>query len=355
MIADPSAWRVTVTVLAYRSASTVAAAVRSALEQEHAGHVDVHVREQGGDEGERRVLEGLATTAPNRSLVVEHGANLGFAGGHDRLLAGTCGDAVLLLNADARLAPGFLRAALPAFADPDVGAVQGKVLRPDASPPVIDAAGIVIERSRRAVARGQGSDDDGPFDEPGEVFGVDGAVALYRRTALDDVALPGGELLARDLGSYQEDVDLAWRLRWRGWRTRYEPGAIAWHARAAREDSGATALERGRRRAAVDAQARRQAFANARLLPLRVDPARRWVRDLAPILRREVGAWGVLAMTAPGDVVPVLGRLLVGLGPAVRARRAVLGRRAPGADPHAWLDRPFVANPTPGARQPRER
>lgn len=326
-----------VCLLAYRSAATIEAAVRSALEQTHPV-LEILVREQGGDPGERRLLDGLAAGDPR--VVVTGGPNLGFAGGHDELLRTARGEVVVLLNADAALAPTCVAHAVAVLAaDQRCAAVQPKVLRPGSD--TIDAAGLEVDRARRAVARGRGERDGPAYDEPGEVFGVDGAVAILRRVALDDaaVAVPGagppGERLPRSFGSYHEDVDLAWRLRWRGWTARYEPAALAWHARSARDDErGALRVARSRRDLPVTA--RQQGWANQRLVLVRVEPLRGVGVDLVAIVARELASW-LLLLTRPGDLLPSLAHLVRGLPAAVRARRVILARRVPGADPRLAL------------------
>ena len=76
-----------------------------------------------------------------------------------------------------------------------------------------------MTRARRFVSRGQGLPDDGRWDVPGDVFGADGPAPLFRKRALDDVAITGEggrpEYLDQSFFMYKEDVDLAWRLRWR--------------------------------------------------------------------------------------------------------------------------------------------
>ena len=92
-----------------------------------------------------------------------------------------------------------------------------------------------MHRDRRVVARRQGEPEDERDLIAGPVWGVDGPAPVYRRAALLDVREPrtggGMEVLDEDFFMYKEDVDLAWRLRKRGWRAWYEPDALAWHAR----------------------------------------------------------------------------------------------------------------------------
>ncbi|RME55385.1 MAG: hypothetical protein D6795_03155, partial [Deltaproteobacteria bacterium] len=59
---------------------------------------------------------------------------------------------------------------------------------------------------------------------------VTGAAGFYRRVALEEVAVEG-EFFDRDFFAYYEDVDLAWRLQRKGWRTLYVPEAVIFHDR----------------------------------------------------------------------------------------------------------------------------
>jgi GT2 family glycosyltransferase len=69
------------------------------------------------------------------------------------------------------------------------------------------------------------------FETEEDVFGACGAAALYRSRALREVSAEGEAPFAERFFMYYEDVDLAWRLRNAGWRTRYVPQAEAVHAR----------------------------------------------------------------------------------------------------------------------------
>ena len=87
-----------------------------------------------------------------------------------------------------------------------------------------------------------------------EVFGVSATAALYRRCALDAVALPGGGVLDERLESYYEDAELALRLRAAGFTALAVPAARALHAgstTAARWPRARWAAIRGNRWAVV--------------------------------------------------------------------------------------------------------
>jgi GT2 family glycosyltransferase len=132
------------------------------------------------------------------------------------------GDAVLLLNADCTVRPGFLVPLVAALDDPRVGVVAPRLLR--AADGRLDAAGMVVDRRRRNRLVGHGERPDA--FAAGPVFGADGACALLRRAALEDA---GGLQPALEL--WASDAELMWRLRLAGWEARHVPEAVADHER----------------------------------------------------------------------------------------------------------------------------
>ena len=175
---------------------------------------------------------------------------LSYAAAVNRGLAATGGDAVLLLNADCILAPGFLDAALPVLRRAGVGSVAPKLLRATGPDPaqrleVVDTAGMVVDRRRKNGLVGHGA-AAAAYGRPGPCFGGDGACVLYRREVLAAVAV-GGEVLDEQMGLWASDADLAWRAQAAGWGARYEPTAVAWHERFYSPTTRA-ALSEGHRR-----------------------------------------------------------------------------------------------------------
>lgn len=192
------------------------------------------------EDGTRASLAAAQKAAPVPMEIVASRENLGFAGGHNVAIARAVergAEWVLVLNADVALSPGYLETLL---ADADrpgrewVGAMTGKVLRAegaDLTPTlIVDTVGLRMTRSGRHFDVGAGEPDTGRWDRPAEVFGVSGCVALYRVAALADARISTG-FFDDDFFVYREDVDLAWRLRGRGWAARCVPAAVAWHRR----------------------------------------------------------------------------------------------------------------------------
>ncbi len=97
---------------------------------------------------------------------------------------------------------------------------------------VIDATGLFLSRSLRPYDRGAEEEDRGQYDEKTDIFGCTGACALYRASAVL-AASEDQQFFDEDFFAYQEDVDVAWRMRHLGMRAALVPQAVAWHHRGA--------------------------------------------------------------------------------------------------------------------------
>ncbi len=214
-------------------------------------------------------------------------------------LAATEGD-VLLLNADCFLDAGAVAAAARHLADPTVGSVAFRV-RQDAHPDRIDAAGMWIDRRRKNGLVGHG-DPVAAHAAVRDVFGADGACALYRRAAL-----AGG--FDEDMALWITDADLAWRARNAGWRCVFEPAATASHVRTYSPS----------KRPQTSREHRRIQFRNRYLMMVRNETWASLVRNAPWIVAYEVLALGHVLLRerflAQGYVEAVR------LAPRVRRRR----------------------------------
>jgi cellulose synthase/poly-beta-1,6-N-acetylglucosamine synthase-like glycosyltransferase/peptidoglycan/xylan/chitin deacetylase (PgdA/CDA1 family) len=139
------------------------------------------------------------------------------------------GDVVVVLDADTVVAPGFLRAMLPHFADPAVGAVAGNVKVGNRRKLLGHLQAIEYIVSLNLDRRAQASLD--------VVTVVPGAAGAFRRRALIDVGGYPTDTLV-------EDMDLTVTLLRAGWRIPYEPRA---HARTEAPERAGDVLRQRRR------------------------------------------------------------------------------------------------------------
>lgn len=153
-------------------------------------------------------------------VFVQHAKN-DYTAANNLGVARATGDYALLLNTDATLRPGCLRALVAALdADPKAAAAAPRILFPDGR---VCTTGIEQRADLYWVDREQGRPDPGG-GAVAEVLGVSGCCALYRVAAWRAV---GGQ--DEDFHMYYEDIELALRLRAAGWRSLYVPDAVCEH------------------------------------------------------------------------------------------------------------------------------
>jgi len=154
--------------------------------------------------------------------IVQLSANTGFAGGTNTGILISNGDYILTLNndtiADADLLEKIVR---PMQSDARVGMCGAKMVLPGGR---INSTGICISRSGAAWDRGMGEQDHGQYDMAEEIFCPSAGAALYRRSMLDEIGL-----FDEDFFLFMEDVDLAFRAQYAGWKCMYVPTARVVH------------------------------------------------------------------------------------------------------------------------------
>jgi GT2 family glycosyltransferase len=203
--------------------------------------------------------------------------NPGFAAAFDEGFARLEAPYILSVNPDCRVEPSSVLAAAERLdRDPGAAAVAFRLLRPEGD--LLDSAGIRLGFLRRASDRGQGLPARGRYLEEDLVDAPCLAAALLRRSALLDVRDLRGEVLDSRFFAYKDDVDLGWRLRRRGHRVVYLPGAVAIHDRGWREGG------RGRIPAAI----RRASLRNRWFMILRNESVPDLLLRLVPYLILEV-------------------------------------------------------------------
>ncbi len=171
--------------------------------------------------------------------LVRRKTNGGFCAAANAGLKVARGQFIQLLNNDTEVTKGWLEAGLAPFAEPTVGSVAPLVLvRSD--PGRVDSAGDAYSLAGWPTKRGHGQSAALWQDRPREdVFSASGSSAFYRAEAIRQVG--GFDPL---LGSYYEDVDLGFRLRWAGYRCVFDARCRVLHEISATYDHARPALQR---------------------------------------------------------------------------------------------------------------
>ena len=197
--------------------------------------IEVVVVDNGSSDG---TSEWLAQEYPAIRLVRLE-PNRDFCGAANAGLAAARGLYMQLLNNDTEVTAGWVEAGLAPFEDPTVGSVAPLVVvRSD--PSRVDSAGDSYAWYGWPMKRGHGQSAADWSARPVEdVFGASGSSAFYRAEALRRAGT-----LDMLLVSYYEDIDLAFRLRWAGYRCVYTPDCVIHHDISATNDHKSAALQR---------------------------------------------------------------------------------------------------------------
>ena len=171
----------------------------------------------------------LAETYPD-VVVVRHAENGLFAKGNNDAVPSASGDVLCFLNNDVEVPPGWLTPLVAALDDPEVVAVQPKLLQhgdrtrfeyAGASGGFLDAFGYPFTRGRIFDAL---EPDIGQYDDARDVFWATGAALVVRREAFESA---GG--FDESFGMHMEEIDLCWRLQLAGFRIRSVPSSVVYH------------------------------------------------------------------------------------------------------------------------------
>ncbi len=212
-----------------------------------------------------RTNELLAQT--EGATVQRNDSNLGFLLAVNKAVQAATGEHVLLLNNDAVMRPGALRAALETLTEADdIGAVGGRIILLNGR---LQEAGSIIWQDGSCLGYGRNLLPESPevmFRR--DVDYCSGAFLLFRRALFAEM----GGFDERYAPAYYEETDFCLRLWQRGLRVVYEPRAILDHFEfGSSEKSGqALALQQKNRLLFLE---KHQTFL-----------ARQWAPDLQKIL-----------------------------------------------------------------------
>jgi GT2 family glycosyltransferase len=168
--------------------------------------------------------EGLEARFPALT-VLRAASNLGFAAANNLGLKYAGGAKwIALLNPDAFPAPDWLEKLLSAAEAYPEYSFFGSRMRLADTPELLDGTGDEYHVSGASWRRDHGVPVEQGASAAGEIFAPCAAAALYSRAAVEEV----GSFDERYF-CYHEDVDLAFRLRLRGYRCLYVPDAVVDH------------------------------------------------------------------------------------------------------------------------------
>ncbi|NNM95910.1 MAG: glycosyltransferase [Bacteroidia bacterium] len=163
--------------------------------------------------------------------IIQNPRNGGFAEGYNTALRHISYEYYVLLNSDIEVTPGWLPPALDVLdRNKDVAAVQPKI-KSYSQPALFEyagAAGGFIDRLGYPFCRGRIFDtieeDRGQYNRSTEIFWASGASLFVRAEVFHEL---GG--FDEDLFSHQEEIDLCWRMKLKGYKIMYCPDSEVRH------------------------------------------------------------------------------------------------------------------------------
>lgn len=157
--------------------------------------------------------------------------NYGFAEGYNQALRQIDNEYTVLLNSDVEVTPGWLDAPLAALeADTTIAAAQPKI-RAQRNKEYFEyagAAGGYMDIYGYPFCRGRVlhivEKDEGQYDTTANILWATGACLFIRTAIYKEV---GG--LDAGFFAHQEEIDMCWRLRSRGYRLVCTPQSVVYH------------------------------------------------------------------------------------------------------------------------------
>ncbi|HLZ29552.1 MAG TPA: glycosyltransferase family 2 protein [Chloroflexota bacterium] len=221
-----SAPRVSALIVSYNTRELLVECVASVVDEPG---VETIVVDNASSDGS---ADAVAERFPAVTLIRSQ-LNLGFAGGVNRAAAAAHGDALLVLNPDARLCPGALGLLLEVLAQEPRAALVGPTLRyPDGGwqasaflfPGLVQVFLDLFPIDRLVDSRLNGRVGPSRAGQPVAVDYPLGACMLVRRAAWETVGpLDEGYFM------YLEEIDWCRRARRHGWQVWHQPAAVAVH------------------------------------------------------------------------------------------------------------------------------
>jgi biofilm PGA synthesis N-glycosyltransferase PgaC len=201
---------VTLLVSAYNEANHIEETIEGCLAIDYPDY-EIVVVNDGSRDGTLRKIERHALAG--RVRLIHKPLNEGKAMALNDAIPLTNGEIIVMIDADAVPDPGLLRAIVPHFRSPRVGAVTGNPrVRNRRSLfcklQTIEFASIVSLQRRGARVWGK-------------MLTMSGVVSAFHRDAILDAGMYSPQMAT-------EDIDLTWKLQLRFYDVRYEPRAIVW-------------------------------------------------------------------------------------------------------------------------------
>lgn len=239
--------RIAIQIALYKSSKDLPIVLQSLKDQSFTDWKVLAMENSCDQQEAQRAKDILEKSGVPFELVISD-TNKGFSA-HNDLYRMSDAEYVLVLNDDAYLERDFLQTLIARMEkNPMCGTVGGVIFRwttQDEQRQVlsdetqVDTMGLQYNYLANTVDLNAGktyAEVKDQLKEAKQLFGISGAIALYRRAAIESVSAES-YLYDPTFFMYKEDVELAIRLKRKGWSAWFEPKAIAFHRRAIKAEA----------------------------------------------------------------------------------------------------------------------
>jgi GT2 family glycosyltransferase len=184
-------------------------------------------------------VEFVKNNFPNVNVII-NATNGGYAKGYNDALKQIDADYFVLINSDIKVTEGWLSPIINLMdADLNIAACQPKLLDYNNRNmfEYAGASGGFIDNLGYPFCRGRIFDsieeDKGQYNDVIEVFWATGACLFVRATYFNEM-----NGLDEDFFAHQEEIDLCWRLKNKGYKIMVEPKSVVYHVGGGTLDAG---------------------------------------------------------------------------------------------------------------------
>lgn len=278
---------VTVQIVTYNSSNDIEECLNAVRQQSYPIKEIIVIDNASTDGTADRLRAYFEQTKVSNVRFVPNPTNTGFAPAHNQGICMTQSDYVLVLNPDVLLGTEYVERLVEVMERrPEMGSSTGLLIL-KSSPDIVDSTGLSMNGIWRASDRGAGEPAN-EWRESGEVFGVSGAAAMYRRAMIDELSI-AGEFFDEDFFAYKEDVDVAWRANLLGWKAYYCAEALATHERGWKKGS----------RHSQPLFIRQFSYINRYKMIYKNLSGYRWIKSLPKLLAYELAGNGYILLREP--------------------------------------------------------
>ena len=172
--------------------------------------------------------------------IIENSSNLGFAGGYNMALKSIDADILALVNTDVEVTKNWLIPIIETFKSETKTAIIQPKIKDFKNPEFFEyagAAGGFIDQFGYPFCRGRIFDslekDVAQYEDDCEIFWASGACFFIRNSVYKEL---GG--FDADFFAHQEEIDLCWRAKNRGYTIKYNSKSIVYHIGGATLNQG---------------------------------------------------------------------------------------------------------------------